>query len=50
MKKMQQLDSTNYKLQFSMAEFYRQEGENEKHIDNLSKAFLNPEMDIDEKN
>ncbi len=47
--KMQQLDSTNYKLQFSMAEFYRQEGENEKHIDNLSKAFLNPEMDIDEK-
>ncbi len=47
--KMQQLDSTNYKLQFSMAEFYRQEGENEKHIENLSKAFLNPEMDIDEK-
>lgn len=47
--KMQQLDSTNYKLQFSMAEFYRQEGENKKYIETLGKAFLNPEMNIDEK-
>lgn len=47
--KMQQLDSTNYRLQFSMAEFYRQNGENEKYLESLGKAFLHPEMNIDEK-
>lgn len=47
--KMQQLDSTNYRLQFSMSEFYRQDGDNEKYLESLNKAFLNPEMDIDEK-
>lgn len=47
--RMQKLDSNNYKLQFSMAEFYRQEGKSIQYKKYLSKAFLNPEMNIDEK-
>lgn len=47
--KMQQLDSNNYKLQFSMAEFYRSEGKMDEYRENLTKAFQNPAMDIDEK-
>jgi len=47
--KMQRLDSTNYKLQFSLAEFYRQDEKDEQYRENLGKAFLNPEMNIDDK-
>lgn len=47
--KMQQLDSTNYRLQFSLAEFYRTEGNSELYLKNIKKAFANSEMNIDDK-
>ena len=47
--KMQRLDSTNYKVQFSMAEFYRQDGKQDLYKEYIGKAFENPEMNIDDK-
>ena len=47
--KMLLLDSTNYKIQFSLAEFYRQENNQDLYLSNLEKAFANPGMSIDGK-
>ena len=47
--KMQRIDSTNYKVQFSMAEFYRQDGKVDLYKEYIGKAFENPEMNIDDK-
>jgi len=43
------LDSNNYRLQYSLAEFYRQEGNKAFYKKYLDKAFANPEMSIDDK-
>ena len=39
----------DYRVQFSMAEFYRTEGEQSKYLEAITKAFNNPEMEIDSK-
>ena len=48
-KEMLLLDSNNYRLQYSLAEFYRQEGNKAFYKKYLDKAFANPEMSIDDK-
>lgn len=47
--RMHQLDSTNYRLQYAMAEFYRQDGKDVLFNKFIGKAFANPEMPIDDK-
>jgi tetratricopeptide (TPR) repeat protein len=48
-KEMLLLDSNNYRLQYSLAEFYRQEGNKTFYKKYLDKAFANSEMSIDDK-
>lgn len=46
---MEELEEDNYLVQFSLAEYYRAEGEREKYFDAIQKAFASPEMSIDDK-
>lgn len=48
-KQMEEIDPNNYLVQFSMAEYYRSEGNNEQYFDAIQKAFANPDMGIDDK-
>lgn len=47
--KMEQIAPDDYLVQFSLAEFYRTKGDDEKYSTTIKKAFANPEMDIDDK-
>jgi tetratricopeptide (TPR) repeat protein len=47
--KMKDLDPTSYFVQFSLAEYHRSEGNQEKFLEELKLAFENPEMNIDDK-
>jgi tetratricopeptide (TPR) repeat protein len=47
--KMEELEPDNYLVQFSLAEYYRSEGEREKYLNALQNAFTSPEMSIDDK-
>lgn len=46
---MNRLQPNNYQVQFSLAEYHRSEGNQEKYVENISKAFANPAMSIDDK-
>jgi tetratricopeptide (TPR) repeat protein len=48
-KRMQQIDSTNYNVQFAMAEYYRADSKEDLYNKYISKAFSNKEMGIDPK-
>lgn len=48
-KKMEELDADNYRVQFSLAEYYRREGKTELYLENIGNAFENPRMNIDDK-
>ena len=43
------IDPENPYIHLSLADFYRSNGEKEKSVDELKKAFLNKELDIDTK-
>ncbi len=43
------IDPDNPYIHLSLADFYRSNGEKEKSVDELKKAFLNKELDIDTK-
>ncbi len=47
--RMQEIDSTNYNVQFSMAEYYRSESNEDLYKKYIGKAFSNKEMGIDPK-
>ena len=44
-----QIDPDNPYIHLSLADFYRSNGEKEKSVEELKKAFLNKELDIDTK-
>ena len=43
------IDPDNPYMHLSLADFYRSNGEKEKSVEELKKAFLNKELDIDTK-
>ena len=47
--KMKELDSTSYLVSFSLAEYYRSQGNQQQYLEELKSAFENPKMNIDEK-
>jgi tetratricopeptide (TPR) repeat protein len=44
-----QIDPENPYIHLSLADYYRSNGEKEKSVEELKKAFLNPDLDIDTK-
>lgn len=48
-KKILDIDPDNPYIHLSLADFYRNAGEKEKSVEELKKAFLNKELDIDTK-
>lgn len=48
-KQMAEKAPNDYRVQFSMAEYYRTEGMQAEYLRAITKAFENPEMDIDSK-
>ncbi|MBD98259.1 MAG: hypothetical protein CMO34_00305 [Verrucomicrobia bacterium] len=47
--RMKELAPNNHQVQFSIAQYHRRKGNQEKYISNISSAFANPEMNIDNK-
>lgn len=47
--KMKEIDPNSYFVNFSLAEYYRSEGNQELFLKELKTAFENPQMNIDEK-
>jgi tetratricopeptide (TPR) repeat protein len=47
--KILEIDPENPYIHLSLADYYRNEGQKEKSIEELKKAFLNKELDIDTK-
>lgn len=46
---MARIDSSNYIVQFSLAQYYRSEKDRPNYVKAIQKAFAHPEMNIDEK-
>jgi tetratricopeptide (TPR) repeat protein len=49
LKKMQEIDPDNYRVQLSLAAFHAEAGNEEEYFENIKKAISNPSMNIDEK-